>query len=561
MGDSLSAGNLLARRYRLIDQIGAGGMSVIWRARDEVLDRVVALKVLAPELAADQRYRDLVREEARSAAQLVHPNVTAVHDYGDMIAPDGEVTAFVVMELLSGESLERRLTAGPLPWPEALEVCAQVAEALAAAHRIGVVHRDITPGNIMLTEAGVKVLDFGIATRVGAPDDDEDGGTFGTPAYVPPERLDGKPSQPATDTYALGVLLYETLTGRVPYPADTWEDLARTPRHGRPPAPSFVPGLPPEVAELCRRCLSHSPLDRPTARQVAEELKANLPKDGDTGRIAGTRPSTGPVTGSPPSVPAPALPELPAAVLHLPQRLIPLLPAGRRTAASPAPTRIYLPGTAPHAPHSPAERAGGPGRTLTGRPQHAAPEDPPARRPARTWVRVTTSVAAAVVALVTVATVASTLRDSGQPRDGALAPAGQGPAGTGVSPTAGASPTGSPGPTAAAAPPTAGTSPTARPGPGSGTNANALPSIGDTINAISQIIDAGLVAQEIRPDAAVDLRNVMQRLRDSVSRGTPDVPAQVANLQSKVDARRREGAITGGSADRLDTELARLASY
>lgn len=549
MGDSLSAGNLLARRYRLIDQIGAGGMSVIWRSRDEVLDRVVALKVLAPELAADRRYRDLVREEARSAAQLVHLNVTAVHDYGEMIAPDGEVTAFVVMELLSGESLEQRLTAGPLPWVEALEICAQVAEALAAAHRIGVVHRDITPGNIMLTDAGVKVLDFGIATRVGAPDDDEDGGTFGTPAYVPPERLDGKPSLPATDTYALGVLLYETLTGRVPFPADTWEELARTPRHGHPPAPSFVPGLPHEVAEVCRRCLSRSPLDRPTARQVAEELKANLSKDGDNGRVASSRPS----------VPAPALPDLPAAVLHLPQRLIPVSPEAKRTAASPGSTRVYLPGNAPPTPAEPAGHATGPSRTLAGRPQHAAPEESPARRPDRTWVRVTTAVAAAVVALVTASVVASTLRESGQPRDGALAPAVPGPTGT-AAPTAGAS-TGSPGPTGTAGSPTAGASPTANAGTGTRSNANALPSVGETIDAISQIIDAGLVAREIRPDAAVDLRNVMQQLRDSVSRGADDLSAQVANLQSKVDARRREGAITGGSADQLDTELARLASY
>jgi serine/threonine-protein kinase len=557
MGGSLSAGNLLARRYRLIDQIGAGGMSVIWRARDEVLDRIVALKVLAPELAADQRYRDLVREEARSAAQLVHPNVTAVHDYGDMIAPDGEFTAFVVMELLSGESLELRLTAGPLPWPEALGICAQVAEALAAAHRIGVVHRDITPGNIMLTDAGVKVLDFGIATRIGAPDEDEDGGTFGTPAYVPPERLDGKPSLPATDTYALGVLLYETLTGRVPFPADTWEDLARTPRHGRPPAPSSVPGLPHRVAELCRSCLSRSPLDRPTARQVAEELKANLPRDGDPAPVADSRPS----------VPAPALPELPAAVLHLPQRLVPAAPAARRTAAGPAPSRVYLPGTAPPSPDSspagPAGPAGGPTRTLAGRPQHAAPGAAPPRRPARTWVRVTTAVAAAVVALVTASVVASTLHEAGEPGDGALARASQAPGSPAPSNWALNAPAtaGGPGPTGTAAPPTAGTSPTANARPGTGSNTRALPSIGDTIDAISQIIDAGLVAREIRPDAAVDLRNVMQHLRDSVNQGTTDLSAQVANLQSKVDARRREGAITGGSADQLDTELARLASY
>ncbi|WDZ85087.1 serine/threonine-protein kinase [Micromonospora cathayae] len=273
---ALHAGNLLARRYRLVDRIGSGGMSVIWRARDEVLDRIVAVKVLAPSLAADARFRDMVREEARAAAQLVHPHVTSVHDYGEAIAPDGSITSFVVMELLTGEELEYRLTEGPLPWAEAVEIGAQVADALAAAHRLGIVHRDITPANVMMTPVGAKVLDFGIATRIGTPDDDEDGGTFGTPAYVAPERLDGAPAQPSTDIYSLGVLLYETLTGRVPYPAETWEQLSVALETTRSPSLADVPELPPAVARTCLRCLSRDPADRPTARQVTEALRKQL---------------------------------------------------------------------------------------------------------------------------------------------------------------------------------------------------------------------------------------------------------------------------------------------
>ncbi|MEH1102937.1 serine/threonine-protein kinase, partial [Micromonospora sp. CPCC 205561] len=276
MKPALLPGRLLARRYRLVDQIGAGGMSVIWRARDEVLDRIVALKVLAPSLAADARFRDMVREEARAAAQLVHPHVTSVHDYGETVAPDGSITSFVVMELLAGEELESRLTGGPLPWAEAVEIGAQVADALAAAHRLGIVHRDITPANVMMTNSGVKVLDFGIATRIGTPDDDEDGGTFGTPAYVAPERLDGAPAQPATDVYSLGVLLYEALSGRVPYPAETWEQLSEALAGDGPPPLVELPGLPPEVARTCLRCLARNPLDRPTARQVAAILRDQL---------------------------------------------------------------------------------------------------------------------------------------------------------------------------------------------------------------------------------------------------------------------------------------------
>ncbi|MEU8185360.1 protein kinase [Micromonospora sp. NPDC049044] len=279
MKAALHPGRLLAHRYRLLDQIGAGGMSVIWRAHDEVLDRVVALKVLAPSLAADARFRGMVRDEARAAAQLVHPHVTSVHDYGETVAPDGSITSFVVMELLSGEELELRLTEGPLPWAEAVQVGAQVADALAAAHRLGIVHRDITPANVMMTGSGVKVLDFGIATRIGAPDEDEDGGTFGTPAYVAPERLDGAPAQPSTDVYSLGVLLHEALTGRVPYPAETWEQLSAALASGPAPTLAELPELPPGVAEICLRSLARNPADRPTARQVANTLRDQLVPD------------------------------------------------------------------------------------------------------------------------------------------------------------------------------------------------------------------------------------------------------------------------------------------
>ncbi|HEY8472098.1 MAG TPA: serine/threonine-protein kinase [Natronosporangium sp.] len=276
--DSLVPGTLLARRYRLLDRIGVGGMSVIWRAHDEMLERQVAVKVLAADLAAEPRFRERVRDEARAAAALVHPHITTIYDYGEVFDSDGGVTAYVVMELLEGEPLSARLTAGPMPWPAALRIGAEVAEALAAAHRHGIVHRDVTSDNVMLTAGGAKVLDFGIATTIGAPDEDDDGSTFGTPAYVAPERLDGRRAKPATDTYALGVLLYEMLTGQPPYPADTWEELAET-RRDQPP-PLTVAGLPAKVAELCHRCLAVDPRERPTANQVAWTLRKHLPGAG-----------------------------------------------------------------------------------------------------------------------------------------------------------------------------------------------------------------------------------------------------------------------------------------
>ena len=159
-------GDLLARRYRLIDRVGAGGMSVVWRARDEVLDRLVAVKWLGTELADDDLFRDLVRREAWATARIKHPAVAAVYDYGEVPTGDGQSLAYVVMEMLDGESLADRLRRGPLPWREAVSIAAEVADALATAHEQGVVHRDISPDNVMLTSSGLRVFDFGIA----APD-------------------------------------------------------------------------------------------------------------------------------------------------------------------------------------------------------------------------------------------------------------------------------------------------------------------------------------------------------------------------------------------------------
>lgn len=266
-------GDLLARRYRLIDRVGAGGMSVVWRARDEVLDRLVAVKWLGSELADDDLFRDLVRREAWATARIKHPAVAAVYDYGEVAGFDGQSRAYVVMEMLDGESLSERLRLGPVPWREAVAIGAEVADALATTHEQGVVHRDISPDNVMLTSSGLRVFDFGIAAPIGEPDDDSTGSTFGTPAYVAPERLDGQPAQTATDVYSLGVLLFEMLTGNPPFPEDTWDPDAAL-RNRSAPRPRGVSGLPAAVARLCQRCLAYDPAQRPPARDVADRLAA-----------------------------------------------------------------------------------------------------------------------------------------------------------------------------------------------------------------------------------------------------------------------------------------------
>ncbi|WP_446220192.1 serine/threonine-protein kinase [Micromonospora sp. IBHARD004] len=303
-------------RYVLRERIGLGGMSEVWRADDEVLHRSVAVKALATELAADPQLRATIQREARAAARLTHPNVTQVYDYGEATLPDGSVVPYLVMELVEGHNLADRLTGGPLAWPEAVRVAGQVAAALAAAHRIGVVHRDVKPGNVMLTETGAKVLDFGIATLAG-PRHPLAGQTgelmMGTPAYFAPERMTPGPANPASDVYALGALLYRTLTGRAPLPVQTWEDVLDV-QARRPPVPPLrVPGLPTDIAELTLACLSPDPGRRPTAAQLATRLGAGQPTDPPTAILPTvTRPEHPPtLIERPPAAVRPVPPAVP----------------------------------------------------------------------------------------------------------------------------------------------------------------------------------------------------------------------------------------------------------
>ncbi|SCF23866.1 serine/threonine-protein kinase [Micromonospora mirobrigensis] len=256
-------------RYELEQRIGIGGMSEVWRAHDVVLDRPVAVKVMSPEDLGTETSVERIRAEARSAARLVHPNVASVHDFGTAATLPGRRSAYIVMELAEGETLASHLRDGPLDWRIAVRVCAEISAALAAAHAHGIVHRDVKPANVVLTPAGVKVLDFGIATPAGAPDRTPDGMVVGTPAYLAPEQLDRRPATPAADMYALGVLLYYCLTGRLPYPAGSTTQLLGMRRRQAPEPLPEVPGLPAEVAELCWRCLDDDPEKRPSSLVAA----------------------------------------------------------------------------------------------------------------------------------------------------------------------------------------------------------------------------------------------------------------------------------------------------
>jgi len=279
-------------RYRLVERLGSGGMSVVWRGYDEVLGRQVAVKVLAPSLAADRVFRERIRTEAQAAGRLSHPHITNVYDYGE----SGGVP-YVVMELVDGVPLAACAT--PMPWRDAVAICAEVASALAAAHARGVVHRDVTPSNVMLTAVGAKVLDFGISAVVGEQETGPDGSLLGTPAYIAPERLDGGQVSAAADVYGLGLLLYRCLAGRLPWPGRSRTELLRAHLHAEPEPLPDLDGLPAEVAELCTRCLAKAPGDRPTSAEVVAVLAAaggHLPRPVSPASIPGAANGAGGTT-------------------------------------------------------------------------------------------------------------------------------------------------------------------------------------------------------------------------------------------------------------------------
>jgi eukaryotic-like serine/threonine-protein kinase len=353
-----SPGQRLAERYRLVALIGSGGMSHVWRAVDEVLGRGIAVKTLDAALHADPQLRTVIRREARAAASIAHPNVTQVYDFGEQTLPDGAVAPYLVMELLVGQNLADRLGAGPIPWPEAVAVCADVASALAAAHRLGVVHRDIKPANVMLTEAGAKVVDFGIAAMTANPDDEGQAPRAGTPAYLAPEVVGGGPGTPESDMYALGAVLQTALTGSTPLVIQSWEQAALAHERGALPAPILIPDLPREVRDLCARCLSSVTGSRPTSEEAAEILTRWSPQPGHSLGQAG--PTDHPVSPGPaglPMSPGPAgRPVSPGPAFGPPMPVSPGVPLGAHRAPDRATLRDA--GLAGHPASAPRDSPG-----------------------------------------------------------------------------------------------------------------------------------------------------------------------------------------------------------
>lgn len=270
-------GTAILRRYVLIGAIGQGGVSTVYSAVDARRGRLLAVKVLAPIMADDPDARADVRREAMITDRLRHPSVPRVFEYGDAPLPDGTVVPYVVFELLSGVPLTDLLAAGPLDWPEAVRIAATAADVLAVAHHRGVVHRDLTARNIMVSRDGIKIIDFGLATAAL-----RSGDTGARPIVVRmSDRRAGAPSHPKTafarpadDIYTLGVLLYEMLTGRSPYPPRMAATILASGRVANlAPTPVLaVPGLPAGVGDLVRSSMAKSHADRPSAADIAVAL-------------------------------------------------------------------------------------------------------------------------------------------------------------------------------------------------------------------------------------------------------------------------------------------------
>jgi serine/threonine-protein kinase len=268
---------LFAGRYRLERRLGVGGMATVQLAFDTRLERNVAVKLLAEHLAEDGAFVSRFRREALAAARLVHPNIVQVFDFG---LDESTHRNFIVMEFVDGQSCAEMLREqGSLPVDEAVEILAQSCRGLDYAHRNGVVHRDVKPGNLLEGREGmVKLADFGIAKAAEDSDITKVGSVLGTAAYLAPEQARGEPAGPASDLYALGVVAYQLIAGRLPYDAGSLTDLARLQESGPPPRlDELVPAVPAPLALAVAQALHRDPEHRyPDAAAMEEALRGGL---------------------------------------------------------------------------------------------------------------------------------------------------------------------------------------------------------------------------------------------------------------------------------------------
>jgi serine/threonine-protein kinase len=336
----LAQDSLLGDRYRLTRRLAVGGMGEVWRAEDGVLHRTVAVKVLKSEFTSDPTFLERFRTEARTTASLSHPGIANVFDYGELNLDRGSddlCAAYLVMEYVDGEPLSAQLAReGRLPVDRVLDVVRQAALALAEAHRVGMVHRDVKPGNLLIRrrDGVVKITDFGIARAADAVPLTQSGMVVGTAQYFSPEQAEGRVVGPASDVYSLGVVAYECLAGRLPFVADSPVAVAMMQiREVPPPLP---PDVPAPVRALVLRALAKDPRQRfADGGELAEAVRAVQEGRYDGGPVLVRSPDG--VGGTNPGLPYPPMP-----------------------GSAPAPGG---PGSAPGAPASRAPTPAAPGST------------------------------------------------------------------------------------------------------------------------------------------------------------------------------------------------------
>ena len=274
--DSLAQDTLLGDRYRLDRRIAIGGMGEVWRAEDIVLSRTVAVKVLKSELTQERTFLERFRTEARTTASLQANGIANVFDYGEVASGDDIPVAYLVMEYVDGEPLSAQLARdGRLPAARVLEIIRQAALALAEAHRVGMVHRDVKPGNLLVrrSDGAVKITDFGIARAADAVPLTQNGMVVGTAQYFSPEQAEGRVVGPPSDVYSLGVVAYECLAGRLPFLADSPVTVAMMQIRDVPPA--LPPDVPGPVQALVMRILAKDPRQRfADGAELAEAVRA-----------------------------------------------------------------------------------------------------------------------------------------------------------------------------------------------------------------------------------------------------------------------------------------------
>ena len=263
-------------RYRLIELLGRGGMGEVWRAHDTAIDRMVAIKMLLPHFAEDKTFEQRFRREARAAARLDDPHAVPIYDIGEI---DGRL--YVSMRLVNGEDLQTLLNDGPLNLNRSVGIIEHVASALQAAHNVGLVHRDVKPSNVLIAENDFAYLiDFGIARAVGETGLTSTGATIGTWAYMAPERFSAGTIEPGADIYALACALYQSLTGKLPFPGATLEQIAMAHMTTPPPKPSVHRrGIPSAMDDVVATGMAKDPNQRyPTAKDLARAVRTALSK-------------------------------------------------------------------------------------------------------------------------------------------------------------------------------------------------------------------------------------------------------------------------------------------